>query len=71
MFKRKDNDKEQAVGNFTNKSTAGVFVFNLFHMLANFKIELYQISKAIAGINTRIDECFGERISFIENFATI
>jgi hypothetical protein len=71
MLKRKENDKEQAVGNFTNKSTAGVFVFNLFHMLTNFKIELYRISKAIVGINTRIDECFRERISFLENFATI
>lgn len=67
MLKRKGSEKaEKAVGNFPNKHTAGVFIFDVFRMVKDLNIEFFLICKTIAGINTHIDE--NKRISFLENF---
>jgi hypothetical protein len=72
MVKRKGKEEVKAIGIFPRKRVSGVFVFDMQRMIKDSQIELYQLSKAIAGINTHLDYSYSlERISFVENFSRI
>ncbi len=54
--KRKgDKDAVEAIGIFPRERVSGFFVFNIQRMFRDDKIELYQLSKAIVGVNTHLD----------------
>ena len=54
MVKRKDKEAVIATGIFPKKSASGVFVINMKRMIKDAQIEIYQLSKAILGVNTHL-----------------
>jgi hypothetical protein len=55
MVKRKDKVAVEATGIFPRERVSGFFVFNMQRMIKDDLIELYQLSKAIVGVNTHLD----------------
>jgi hypothetical protein len=54
MVKRKNKEAFKATGIFPRKRASGVFVIDMQRMIKDAQIELYQLSKAILGVNTNL-----------------